>query len=146
MTTGQVFLLNWAAVLVLGLVAKRVAENLYAVARADRDDMRRFTDRAIEAMNRVANGCDTCHADMVEAIKKTTAGSRDSVLDAVSTMHTDANVATSNILLALGKRERGLVESVGGLLRDLRGDLEKMRAAPVPVGGVGSQVRDGGAP
>ena len=142
MTTGQVLLLNWAAVLVLALVAKRVAEKLYAVARADRDDMRRFTERAIEAMDRIAKGCDACHSDMVGTIKIVTGESKDQVIDAVREMGVAANTATGNIILALGKRERGLVESVQGLLRDLRLDLEKMRAAPAPVGGVGSQVRE----
>jgi len=126
---------------------KWVVEQWHDSLQGDREDMKRFTDRAIEAMNRVANGCATCHADMVETLKERALVSDDKIIDAVRKMGDAANVATGNVVLALGLKERSIVGAVEGLLVGLRSDLESLRRAAPPMGGVGSQVKESvGAP
>jgi hypothetical protein len=127
----------------IGWFFKWIVEKWYAALRGDREDMKRFTDRAIEAMNRVATGCATCHDDMVTTLKDLTGKGDDRIISAVRDMGVAANTATGNIILALGQKERGIVGAVEDLLISLRSDLATVRLVP-PAGGVGSQVRDSG--
>ena len=134
---------DWVALLIVVWLLKRVLEKQYAAFRSDRADMKRFTDRAVEAMERIAAGCSNCHDDMVSSIKVTAGKTADQVLESVRDMGNDANEATGNIILALAQKERGIVGAIEGLLIGLRNDLAGMHSAAVPpAGGVGSQVRD----
>ena len=136
-----------SALLGIVWVFKWVLGRWYSAHTADREDMRQFTGRAIEAMDRIAAGCASCHADMTSEIKARVGASEERVLDAVRTMATENNAATGRVILALGRKDGHVVEAIESLLISLREDLRGMRAAVTPpVGGVGSQVRDGAAP
>ena len=81
---------------------------------------------------------------ILEAIKDTRRANDDIVINAIREMANASNDSTGAILMALGGREKEMIAAINGLARGIRDDLATLRAPP-PVGGTGSQVRDGGA-
>ena len=110
----------------------------YAVLRADRDDMRRFTDRAIEAMERIAAGCVECHRDVVATIGARASQSDDLNRADARNAEGISGAATVEIIRALRKKEERIIGTIEHLLFTLRSDA---LSAP-PVGSAGSTVRD----
>ena len=135
---------NWLAMLCIVGLLKGVLEKQYRSWRSDQNRMHGVSERMADALERFSKTILANQATILEAVKDTRRANDDIVINAIREMGTASNDSTGRILLALGHREELTVLAIEGLVRAIRDDLAALRAPP-PVGGTGSQVRDGGA-
>lgn len=134
----------WIALVVFVFVVKMVLEKQYSSFRRDHTAIVKFADDAVATLRDLVRQCGECQRGVILTIKSAVGARDDKILDAVRTMNDDTNKATGGIILALGIKENRTVEAIERLLIALREDLVAARAQP-PVGGTGSQVKDGKA-
>ena len=134
---------NWVVMLSTVLLLKGVLERWYRSSRSDQDRVHGFFERQTDALERFSKTILENQATIQAAIRDTRRANDDIVIGAIRDMGTSYNESTRAILLALGHREEATVLATESLARAIRDDLAAMRAPP-PVGGTGSQVKDGG--
>ena len=138
---------NWVALLSIILIAGRtfkgVLEKWYRGMRADQDRMHGFCDRTVDILDRYSKTIVENQKAIMAMVKDTRRANDDIIIAAIREMATASNDSTGCILLALGRREEQTVLAIEALARAIRDDLAALRNPP-PVGGTGSQVRDGG--
>jgi hypothetical protein len=136
---------DWVALLIVVLLLKRILEKWYVHLREDRDDMRRFTDRAVEAMERIASGCQSCHEDLRKTVSRSTGDSEDKIVRTFREMFEPLTAVLKEILAALGREEDKTLVALEGVRNAVLFNTTLLQgASPPPVGGTGSQVRDNG--
>ena len=133
---------NWLAQLSIVFLFKGVLERWYRGMRSDQN-------RAHDALQSMADSLERFSKTILEnqntilaSIKDTRRANDDIVINAIREMGTSSSNSTGRILLALGHREEMTVLAIEGLARAIRDDLQALRSPP-PVGGTGSQVREG---
>lgn len=133
---------NWLAQLSIVFLFKGVLERWYRSMRSDQN-------RAHDALQSMADSLERFSKTILEnqntilaSIKDTRRANDDIVINAIREMGTSSSNSTGRILLALGHREEMTVLAIEGLARAIRDDLQALRSPP-PVGGTGSQVREG---
>ena len=135
---------NWVFIVSSILMMKGILERWYRGMRVDQDRAHGVSERMADIIERFSKTILDNQATILETVKKTGRDSDDFVLTAIREMSTSSNEATGGILLALGRKEAKTIEAIESLARAIRDDLQALRNQP-PIGGTGSQVRDGGA-
>ena len=135
---------NWAAMLVIVLLLLRGMGKQFRTFLDVQSWSRDYATKALEALDKFSATIIQNQALIMAEIKDTRRANDDIVINAIREMGTSSSDSTGRILLALGHREELTVMAIEGLARAIRDDLAALRTPP-PAGGVGSQVKDGGA-
>ena len=135
---------NWLAMLCIVGLLRGTLERQYRQWRGDITRAHGISERMADALERFSQTILTNQTRILEAIKDTRRANDDIVINAIREMANASNDSTGAILMALGGREKEMIAAINGLACGIRDDLATLRAPP-PVGGTGSQVRDGGA-
>ena len=137
---------NWLALLSIILLGsqatKSVLEKWYRGMRSDQNRAHAVAERMADTLERFSKTILQNQAIILASIKDTRRANDDIVINAIREMGTSSSDSTGRILLALGHREEMTVMAIEGLARAIRDDLQALRSPP-PVGGTGSQVREG---
>jgi len=136
---------NWLFIVSSILLMKGILERWYRGQRADQKHVHSFFEKTSDALATFGKTIVENQKLILATVKDTRRANDDIVINAIREMGNASNTSTGNILIALGRREQRTVEAIETLARAIRDDLAALRSPP-PVGGTGSQVRDGGTP